>query len=199
LPSTLEWNAIGVLLFLAALVAPRMLPLASLPLALSFAWSVAPALRARVDKRFAGLPARALIALLTYLGPLVRGLQRYLWRLRGHGDVEPVEFEGQQQPARIDWLARAFTLGYWSEQGHEKEALLAGVMEFLIPRKYLIAVDPGWNRWDLELYRGIWTKARLTVASENHGGLRRPLDARRQARRARVPRLGPPGSPIACA
>jgi hypothetical protein len=119
----------------------------------------------------------------------VRGLQRYLWRLRGHADVEPVEYEGEQQAARIDWASRAFTLGYWSEQAHEKEALLAGVMEFLIPRKYLIAVDPGWNRWDLEIYRGIWSKARLTVAAENHGGSKRLLNTRCEVRLTRVSEL----------
>ncbi len=189
LPFTVEWNAIGILLFLSALVSPRALPVAALPLVLSVTWSVATALGARVDPRFGGGRSRALIALLTYLGPLVRGLQRYLWRLRGHAEIEPVEFEGPQRPARVDWLSRGFTLGYWSEQGHEKEALLAGVMEFLIPRKYLIAVDPGWNRWDLEIYRGIWSKARLVVATENHGGLRRLLNARCEVRLTRVSQL----------
>jgi len=189
LPFTLEWNAIGLLLVLATLVSPRALPIAALPLVVSLVWSIATALRARVDPRFGGLRSRALIAVLTYLGPLARGLQRYLWRLRGHGDVEPVEFEGRQQPARIDWLARTFTLGYWSEQGHEKEALLAGVMDFLIPRKYLIAVDPGWNRWDLEIYRGIWSKVRLAVAAENHGGSKRLLNVRCEVRLTRVSEL----------
>jgi cellulose synthase/poly-beta-1,6-N-acetylglucosamine synthase-like glycosyltransferase len=189
LPFTVEWNAIGLLLFLSALPSPGILPLAALPLALSLVWSVATALRARVDPRFGGLRSRALIAGLTYLGPLARGLQRYLWRLRGHAEIEPVEVEERQQPASIDWLGRAFTLGYWSEQAHEKEALLAGVMEFLIPRKYLIAVDPGWNRWDLEIYRGIWSKARLTVAAENHGGLKRVLNARCAVRLTRVSQL----------
>ena len=103
--------------------------------------------------------------------------------------IEPVVFEGPQQPARIDWGEREFTLGYWSEQGHEKEALLAGVMEFLIPRKYLIAVDPGWNRWDLEVYRGLWAKARLTVAAENHGGPKRLLNVRCAVRLTRVSTL----------
>jgi O-antigen biosynthesis protein len=189
LPFTLEWNAIGLLLFLSAMVTPTALPVAAIPLGISVAWSIATALRARVDPRFSGIRSRGLIALLTYLGPLVRGLQRYLWRLRGHAEIEPVESEGEQQPARIDWLSRTFTLGYWSDQAHEKEALLAGVMDFLIPRKYLIAVDPGWNRWDLEIYRGIWSKARLTVASENHGGLKRLLNARCEVRLTRVSEL----------
>jgi GT2 family glycosyltransferase len=189
LPFTLEWNAIGLVIFLSALVSPRTLPLAAVPLGVSLAWSVATAARARVDPRYTGLRSRALIALLTYLGPLVRGLQRYLWRLRGLADIERVEIEGKQQPARIDWLGRGFTLGYWSEQGHEKEALLAAVMDFLIPRKYLIAVDPGWNRWDLEVYRGVWSKARLTVAAENHGGTKRLLNVRCAVRLTRVSHL----------
>jgi hypothetical protein len=62
-------------------------------------------------------------------------------------------------------------------------------MEFLIPRKYLIAVDPGWNRWDLEIYRGIWSKARLTVAAENHGGSKRLLNTRCEVRLTRVSQL----------
>jgi glycosyltransferase involved in cell wall biosynthesis len=189
LPFTLEWNGIGLLLFLAALVSPRALPVAALPLAVSLAWSVTTAWRARVDPRFTGVRSRALIAVLTYLGPLVRGLQRYLWRLRGLGEVDRVHFEGPQEPARVDWLRRAFSVGYWSEQGHEKEALLAGVMDFLMPRKYLIAVDPGWNRWDVEVYRGIWSKARVTVAAENHGGAKRLLNVRAEVRLTRVSRL----------
>jgi GT2 family glycosyltransferase len=199
LPFTLEWNAIGLLLFLSGLVSPRLLPVAAIPLAISLAWSIATALRARVDPRFGGLRSRALIALLTWLGPLVRGLQRYLWRLRGHAGIEPVSFEGEQRPPRIDWWRREFWLRYWSEQGHEKEALLAAIMEFLIPRKYLIAVDPGWNRWDVEVYRGVWSKARVTVAAENHGGLKRLLNVRCEIRLTRVASLALVGFAVAIA
>ncbi len=199
LPFTLEWNAIALLLFVSALVSPGILPIAALPLVVSVAWSIGIALRARVDPRFAGVRARALIALLTYLGPLVRGGQRYLWRLRGMGNVEQVDVAGPKQPARVDWRDRAYTLAYWSEQAHEKEALLAGVMEFLIPRKYLIAVDPGWNPWDLEIFRGLWAKARLTVAVENHGGSKRQLNARVAVRTTRVAQLALLGYAVAVA
>jgi GT2 family glycosyltransferase len=199
LPFTLEWNLVGIVLFVSALVSPRVLPLAALPLAISVVWSLATAARARVDPRFRGLRSRALIALLTYLGPLARGFQRYLWRIRGFGRTERVTFEGPQQPARVDWLRRTFTVAYWSEQGHEKEALLAGLMEFLIPRKYLIAVDPGWNRWDVEVYRGIWTKARVAVAIENHGGNKRVLNVRSEIRLTRVSELALAGYAVVIA
>jgi glycosyltransferase involved in cell wall biosynthesis len=199
LPFTLEWNVIGLLLFLSGLLTPRVLPFAVLPLAISIAWSVATAVRARVDPRFAGVRARAMIAALTYLGPLVRALQRYLWRLRGLGEIERIRFEGAQQAPRVAWARRAFTVGYWSEQGHEKEALLGSLMEFLIPRKYLIAVDPGWNRWDLEVYRGVWSKARVTVAAEHHGGSKRLLNVRCEVRLTRVAKLALGGFALAAA
>jgi hypothetical protein len=80
-------------------------------------------------------------------------------------------------------------LRYWSEQSHEKESLLGGVMEFLIPRKYLIAVDPGWTQWDVEIFRGIWSKARVAVATENHGGTKRLLNVRSEIRLTRVSQL----------
>jgi cellulose synthase/poly-beta-1,6-N-acetylglucosamine synthase-like glycosyltransferase len=199
LPFTLEWNMIGILLFLAGLVSPTMLPLAMIPLGVSVAWAVATAIGARVDPRFGGLRTRGLIAMLTYLGPLVRGMQRYLWRARGHADVEQIAMPGRRAPNRVDWLRLGYVLRYWSEQGHEKEGLLGGLMEFLIPRKYLIAMDPGWNPWDLEIYRGIWTKARVAVANENHGGTHRVMNARVEVRLTRVAQLSIAGFAIAAA
>jgi cellulose synthase/poly-beta-1,6-N-acetylglucosamine synthase-like glycosyltransferase len=193
LPFTLEWNLIGILLFVAGLASPSMLPIAAIPLGVSLAWAVGSAVNARVDPRFSNLRARALIAVLTYLGPLVRGIQRYLWRARGHADIEQIALPGRRAPTRIDWTRLAFVLRYWSDQGHEKEGLLGGLMEFLIPRKYLIAMDPGWNPWDLEIYRGIWTKARVTVATENYGGNRRALSTRVELRLTRVATLAMTG------
>ena len=107
----------------------------------------------------------------------MRSLQRYLLAAaRARPTSSGSRFAGTAAAAahRLARRARS-SLRYWSEQGHEKEALLGGVMEFLIPRKYLIAIDPGWNDWDLEVHRGIWSKARLTVAVENHGGTKRLL------------------------
>ncbi len=197
LPFTLEWNAIGLLLFLAALVSPRILPIAILPLAVSIAWAIGTAVNARIDPRFTGFRARALIAMLTYLGPLVRGLQRYMWRLRGMVETEQEMPAAPRQLPDVDLVERSYQLRYWSEQGHEKEALLGGIMEFLIPRKYLITVDPGWNRWDLEIYRGIWSKARIAVAVENHGGTKRLHNVRCEVRLTQVARLALGGFAIA--
>src|SRR5260370_7996874 len=78
----------------------------------------------------------------------------------------------------IDWPARAHTLCYWSDAAAEKEALLAGLMEFLLPQKYFVVPDTGWSKWDLKISRGLWSRAFVTVCAENHGGPKRLLRGR---------------------
>jgi hypothetical protein len=173
LPFTLEWNLVGLVMLIGAVVAGRQQFLASLPLVTALIWAGARAWRAKVDPRYDGVRSRLLITALIYLGPLLRSLQRYLYRIQGMTNVARIQFEQPSQPARVQWFRRQFFLSYWSEQRLEKENLLHAVMEFLLPRKYLIAVDQGWNDRDVTIYRGIWSKADLKVAVENHGGNRR--------------------------
>ncbi len=186
LPFTLEWNLFGVVVFIAALIAGRYRALAALPLLVSWASAIGSAWRARLEARFDGVGSRLLIASLIYLGPLVRSVQRYLWRLQGIADVERIHFA--EAPPRSGWR-RQFVSSYWSARGLEKENLLHAVMQFLIPRKYLLAIDPGWNDWDLIVYRGVWAQATLKVAVENHGGVKRLFRVLCRVRMSRFSKL----------
>jgi glycosyltransferase involved in cell wall biosynthesis len=181
-PFTLEWNLAGVVLLIGALIAGRYALVASLPLCTAFVWAAARAWRAKVDPRYEGPGSRLLITLLIYLGPLLRSLQRYIYRIQGMTNVARIELEEIAQPARVRWLQRRFFLFYWSDSGLEKENLLHAVMEFLLPRKYLIAVDQGWGDCDLTVYRGIWSKVDVKVAVENHGGRKRFFRTRTRVR-----------------
>jgi hypothetical protein len=163
--------------------------LGAVPLLISVWWCATSAARARIDPRFNGLRARLLITLLVYLGPLVRSFERYRWRIRGLAGVEPIHFAETGQEPVIDWRERAFRLSYWSEQGIEKETFLYELIEFLLPRKYLIALDQGWSGWDLEVSRGIWSKAQVKFAAENHGGQKRLLRVHCAARMSEPARL----------
>jgi len=173
LPLTLEWNVIAIALLLAALAGGGYLWLGVIPLLMSFGWCVASAARARIDPRFNNWRSKMLVAVLAYLGPLVRSFERYRWRVRGLTDVEPIQYAEVGQEPELSWRERALRLSYWSEQGLEKENMLYGLMEFLLPRKYLIALDQGWSDWDIEVSRGVWSKAEVKVGTENHGGLKR--------------------------
>jgi hypothetical protein len=127
-----------------------------------------------------------LIASLIYMGPLVRTFERYRWRLRRLREVKPVDLNGPTQDPQIRWHERAFYLSYWNDKGEEKESLLHSMMDFLLPHKYLIAMDQGWSDWDLEICQGPWAKAQIKTATENHTGQKRLLRVRCALRMSRI-------------
>src|SRR5262249_51228729 len=47
----------------------------------------------------------------------------------------------------------------------------------------------GWTNWDLEISRGIWSKAQLRIGTENHSGLKRLLRAHCAVRMSQPARL----------
>ena len=188
LPLSFEWNVIALLLALAGIIAGGWAWLLTVPLLTTWVMCINGALKAPIDKRFTGLKARALVALLIYLGPILRGWERLKWRvreMRTHEHV-PVPIPAARQKARLDWRERAFYLSYWSERGDEKELLLGGLLRFLTPQKYFIVTDQGWNDWDLKIARGLWSRAFVLVCTENHGGMKRLLRVRCAMRLSRL-------------
>ncbi len=177
LPFTLEWNLASVVLILTALGAGgpfgAFLWMACLPLVLTVGSAVVSAWRATIERRHDRLSGRLVLAALMIVGPVVRGFERARWRLRGLGEVERVRFAEPTQRPRVRWRAREFQLAYWAEAAQEKEALLEGLIGFLVPRKYLVAHELGWSTWDLEVHCGVSVKARVRVAVEVHGECRR--------------------------
>jgi O-antigen biosynthesis protein len=178
LPLTFEWSVAAIVLALGGIAAGGWWWLMAVPLLATWTMCANGALKAPIDKRFTGLKARALVALLIYLGPLARGWERLKWRCRTMQTADHVRLAPIEQRARIDWARRAFVLSYWSERAAEKEALLGGLMEFLLPQKYFVVADTGWSRWDLKISRGLWSRALVTVIAENHGSDKRLLRAR---------------------
>jgi GT2 family glycosyltransferase len=178
LPLTFEWSAAALVLALGGIIGGGWRWLLTVPLLTTWALCINGAVRAPIDARFRGLKARALVAFLIYVAPLLRGWERTRWRLRqmrGPARIRPIAVA---QRARISWLRRAFHLSYWSESGAEKEVLLAGVMAFLKPQKYFVMPDTGWSNWDVKIARGLFSRALLLVCTENHGGGKRLLQAR---------------------
>ncbi|HVB17924.1 MAG TPA: glycosyltransferase [Stellaceae bacterium] len=189
LPLTFEWSVAALALALVGLIGGGWFWLLAVPLLTTWAMCINGALKAPIDKRFTGLQARALVALLIYLGPLLRGWERLKWRfktLQAHDQIGPAPVE---QKARIQWRERAFVLSYWSESGAEKEVLLGGLMDFLLPQKYFVVADTGWSKWDLKISRGLWSRALVTVCAENHGGMKRLLRVRCAMRLSSLARM----------
>ena len=178
LPLTFEWSLAALLLAPAGIIVGGWFWLLTVPLLATWAMCVNGAMKAPIDPRFSGVKARALVALLIYLGPLLRGWERLKWRVKTMQAEDHVGLPPVEQRACIDWPARAFTLSYWNEFGGDKEALLAGLMDFLLPQKYFVVPDTGWSKWDLKISRGLWSRGFVTVCTENHGGSKRLLRVR---------------------
>jgi hypothetical protein len=185
-PLTLEWNLLSLVLLACAFLFGGLFWLGIAPLCLTIARCFASALKARLEPPFDTWGSTLLITFLIYVGPLFRTLERYRWRIRRFREVKPVDVNGPRQTPRIGWRERAFYLSYWNEQAQEKETLLHAIMDFLLPRKYLIAMDQGWSQWDLEICQGPWAKAQVKTAVENHGGTKRLLRVRCALRLSRV-------------
>ena len=179
LPLTFEWNVVAIVLALAGIIGGGWMWLMVAPLLMTWVICVNGALKAPIDKRFRGIKARALVALLIYLGPILRGYERIKWRLKETRAPETTGGLGQPiQKPRLALRERAFYLSYWSETGDDKEALLGGLMRFLIPQKYFVVADQGWDAWDLKIARGLWSRALVLVCTENHGEGKRLLRVR---------------------
>jgi hypothetical protein len=178
LPLSFEWSAASLPLALAGIVVGGWLWLLIVPLLVTWVMCVNGARKAPIDKRFRGFKARALVALLIYLGPLLRGWERVKWRIKEMRAPTHIVLVETEQRARICWAARAFELSYWSEAGAEKETLLCGLMDFLVPQKYFVVPDTGWSNWDLQIARGLSSRALVVVCAENHGGAKRLLRVR---------------------
>jgi O-antigen biosynthesis protein len=178
LPLTFEWSVAALLLALAGAIGGGWMWLLAAPLLTTWVMCVNGALKAPIDSRFRGVKARALVALLIYLGPLLRGWERIKWRLKTMQTQDHFRLAPVEQKARVSWLDRSFVLRYWDEGEAEKEVLLGGLMDFLLPQKYFVVADTGWSKWDLKIARGLWSRALVTVVAENHGGPKRLLRVR---------------------
>jgi GT2 family glycosyltransferase len=186
LPLSFEWSAASLPLALAGIVGGGWLWLLTVPLLVTWLMCLNGARKAPIDKKFTGFKARALVALLIYLGPLLRGWERIRWRLKELRTQEHLRLAKNEQRARICWTTRAFNLAYWSEAAAEKEALICGLMDFLVPQKYFVVPDAGWSHWDLEIARGLCSRALVLVCAENHGGAKRLLRVRCAMRFSRI-------------
>ncbi|HML09374.1 MAG TPA: glycosyltransferase [Stellaceae bacterium] len=176
LPLTFEWTAASLPLALIGVIAGGWWWLLTLPLLLTWAICVKGGSSAKIDPRFEGPKARALIALLIYLGPLLRGWTRIKWRLKALSATAPVPIVPGEQSLR--WQGLGFVLSYWNETGTEKEKLLAALMRDCVAAHFPIAMDEGWQGWDFEVAAGLAGGARILVAEENHGADKRLLRVR---------------------
>ncbi len=185
LPLTLEWNAVAWLLLITGLVSGDLILLSAVPLLISLATATRAALRASLAAPFDGWRGRTVLAALVYLGPLARSLERMRGRVSGGVPRDP-RLRVPPLRSRVSLHRGEVRLSYWSTTGTTKAAFLGALSSVLARRQYRLAVDSGWNEWDLEISRSVWTQARIQIAVEHHGGARRLVRVRASLHPARV-------------
>ena len=198
LPFTLEWNLVALALAVLAVLRGGFAWIGVAPLLFTWSCCVATAFRARVEAQADSVRGRLLIALLTYLGPLLRCLERYRWWARGLSSAERVGVDSGRRTLPVSWSECALSVSFWSENGHEKETILDGLREAATMRKYFVVVDRGWSEWDLEIQGGFWSKGHVKMATEYHGGNRRVLRVKVPLRASRLTLAGAGLSALAC-
>jgi hypothetical protein len=169
LPGTLEWHAATLLVGLTALVWPAAALLAGSMLALSLLVAALQAAQARLPAPHDGVKARGLVAVLSYLQPLVRSWARYQTRLFAYRSPQPDPVQRKGDYERLP-LSGRHQVAYWTEEGYQRTEFLGLVIAYLNERGWGKVIDSGWSDWDLEIYCHPWTVVRVCTAQEDHGG-----------------------------
>jgi GT2 family glycosyltransferase len=180
-PSTLEWHLGIALCALAAVVWPYA---AAVALAMWLASLLVAALlsfQARLPARYHGFLSRLVVMFLCYAQPLVRSWRRQRTRLFSyHRSTAALALPapgGLRMP-----LLGSHTVAYWSEEGLDRLHLLSQMIERVNERRWTKTIDTGWECWDLDVLCHPWAVARLTTVQEEHGGGKRLVRVRYEAR-----------------
>jgi hypothetical protein len=177
LPSTLEWHAVAAALGIASLFwLPAAFGLAAM-LAMSVLVALLQAARARTTAEHDKLRSRCVIAVLSYLQPLVRSWARYRTRLFAYGPPRAA-ITGNTTPREPLPIRGARTVAYWSESGRDRTELLALVIAHLNDQGWGKTIDSGWSDWDLEIGCHLGTSVRVKTTQEDHGGGKRLIRVR---------------------
>ena len=170
LPSALEWHLLTLLASTVACHWSVVWAVVIGMLSLSVLVAVLRALQAPLAPRYRSVRSRVLIAALCYAQPLVRSWWRYRTRLfPAHAlkDMPDKKSWGQRLACGIRWL-RTQSASYWNEQWRDRTELLSATTERLTEQQWPLHIDPGWDKWDLEIFCGPWTVLRLFTTQEDH-------------------------------
>jgi O-antigen biosynthesis protein len=202
LPATLEWQVAIVLIALAKFAWPEgwtlsgemhirdvmvsasggaiTMGIIGLMIGLTMLVVTVQAVQADLPVRYRGVRARALIAALCWIQPIVRSFARYRTRF-----LPPSLAEAHGLRARLDRrlsLLGRLTNAYWEVGARDRIALLDRSVDRLATQSFVTKTDAGWSPWDLEIVGHPWASLRMQTVQEEHGSERRLIRVRYRLR-----------------
>jgi GT2 family glycosyltransferase len=182
LPGTLEWHFIVGLALAAGFLWPPAWVLAAGLLGLSGGVAALRAAQAGLPARHDAALSRVLVAVLSYLQPLVRAWGRHATKLRVY---RPPGAGGAPAPARrtvhIPATGQA-TAEYWTQAWRERSEVLDRFVAELAETGWIRTVDAVRASWDLLVHCHHWTAVQVRTVQEDHGSGRRLLRVRYRVR-----------------
>ena len=158
-----------------------LLPLAVASLLLSFGVCFAAGVQAALPKNKTRPWSRALVAMLFFLQPVVRGLARYQGRLSA--PQTPLAVQQSLDSIALRHSTRSLErVCYWAEQGLDRLAWIAAVIRGLDKQGWPYRSDIGWSDYDVEIYGSRWGSLQLVTVAEGHAGGKQMLCCRLRAR-----------------
>ena len=144
-------------------------PLGVANLLLSLGVCVAAAVHAEFPRGKERKWSRALVAVLFFAQPIVRGWARYRERLSLHETPPPahVDEHALADPHNDEGLSE---LEYWGELGnpHSRVDFLNAVGRALAQQGWVSRTDAGWNNYDVEIFANRWVRLQLVTVLEQH-------------------------------
>jgi len=180
--TTLEYHVtISLPLWIFSAIWPTLLPLAITSLLLPLAVCCAAGAQATLSKKHLRRGSRALVALLFFLQPIVRGWARYQARLF----FRPTPLAAQQTWESVALRESGESVNqvdYWSNESVNRLAFVADLLRHLDQQGWPNKSDIGWCDYDVEIYGSRWSTVQLITVEEEHPGNRRLIRCRLRAR-----------------
>ena len=156
--------AINLPLLLLSAYWDFFLPVAIVSFVAPIATCVIAAVQAPLPRQKCHWWSRPLVALLFFLQPIVRGWARLQGRFSFLASPTPHTTPASYTPGAPTSGA---TITFWSDGSCDRLQLLQSVVGTLERAGWTIKTDSGWTSHDVEVFAHLWTKLKLTTASED--------------------------------
>lgn len=168
--SCIEWLALTLFVFVLSIPLEALRIIPPIMFAGTFIVALQSMVRAWLEPKYDTIPARLLVAFLSFIQPLYRGWARYFTWLKVKRTPKRVIVTPEPEGKHLRGKFCYGRLAFWTESGVGREELLKQVFSILEESGWSSSMDTGWKSWDVQVYGNFWWMIKLRTVTEYHGG-----------------------------